>query len=134
MFRGKCMSPTSLNSPIVDEGCIYNLSFFACVWLMRAIFHNLSPSLTLKMGSRSPKSNQFLSLSQQYSCTSLVKIHSFILEKGCTKTFSKNLSPPVTLKVRSRSPTSNQFFYMPQEYYCASLVKIHLFLHEIGCR
>ena len=25
------MSPTSLNRPIVEKGCIYNLSFFFCV-------------------------------------------------------------------------------------------------------
>ena len=25
------MSPTSLNRPIVEKGCIYNLSFFLCV-------------------------------------------------------------------------------------------------------
>ena len=86
--------------------------FFACVWSMGAIFQNLSPSVTLKMGSRSPKSNQFLSLSQQYSCTNLVKIHPFILEMGAQKTFSNKLSPPVTLKIRSRSPKSNHFFFM----------------------
>ena len=69
-FRGKRMSPTSLNRPIVEKGCIYNLSFFVRVCVsMGAIFQNLSPSVTLKMGSRSPKSNQFLSLSQQQSCT-----------------------------------------------------------------
>ena len=58
------MSPTSFNRPIVEKGCIYNLSFFVCVWSMGAIFQNLSPSMILIMGSRSPKSNQFFSLSQ----------------------------------------------------------------------
>ena len=57
------MSLTSLNRPIIDKGCIYNLSFFfvcVCVCVVDgggAIFQNLSPSVTLKMGSRSPKSN-----------------------------------------------------------------------------
>ena len=37
---------------------------------------NLSLSVTLKMGSRSTKSNQFFSMSQQLRCRSLVKIHS----------------------------------------------------------
>ena len=67
--------------------------FFACVWLMGAIFQNPSPSVTLKTRSRSPKSNQFLSLSQQFSCTSFVKIHPFILEIGCRQAISKNLRP-----------------------------------------
>ena len=93
------MSPTSLNRPIVEKGCIYNLSFFfVCVWLMGAIFHNLTPSVTLKMGSRSPKSNQFLSLSQQYSCTSLVKIHTFILEIGCRKAIFQQSEPSCDLE------------------------------------
>ena len=51
------MSPT-YQTPIVEKGCIYNLYFFlVCMWSMGAIFQNLSPSVTLKMGSRSPKSN-----------------------------------------------------------------------------
>ena len=68
------------------------------------------------------KVNKILSVlvPQQYSCTSLVKTHPFILEMGC--------------RIRSRSPKSNQFFFMSQQYSCASLVKIHPFLHEIGCR
>ena len=49
----------------------------------KPFFNNLSPCGTLKMGSRSPKSNQFFSMSQQYICTNLVKIHPFINEKGC---------------------------------------------------
>ena len=113
---------------------IIYLFFFACVWLMGAIFQNLSPSVTFKMGSRSPKSNQFLSLSQQYSCTNLVKIHPFLLEYVAEKPFSNNLSPSLTFKMGSWSPKSNQFFFMSQQYNSASLVKIHPFLHEIGCR
>ena len=93
------MSPTSLNRPIVEKGCIYNLSFFwACVWSMGAIFQNLSPSVTLKMGSRSPKSNQFLSLSQQYSCTSLAKIHPFIPKIGCRKAIFQQSEPSCDLE------------------------------------
>ena len=100
---------------------------------MGAIFQNLSPSVTLKMGSRSPKSNQFLSLFQQYSCTSLVKIHPFILEIGCRKaTFQSE--PSCDLEMGSRSPKLNQFFFMSQQYSCASWVIMHPFLHEMGCR
>ena len=60
---------------------------------MGAIFQNLGPNVTLKMGSRSSKCNQFLSLSQQYSCTSLVKIHPFILEIGCRKKHFTTIHP-----------------------------------------
>ena len=49
--------------------------------------------VTLKMGSRSQKSNQFLSLSQQYSCTSLVKIHLFIQEIGYRKAIFQQSEP-----------------------------------------
>ena len=65
------MSLSSLNRPIVEKGCIYNLSLCVCACVCTVdggLFHNLSPTVTLKMRSRSPKSNQFLSLSQQYSC------------------------------------------------------------------
>ena len=104
------------------------------MWSLGAIFQNLSPSVTMKMGSRSPKSNQFLSRSQQYSCTSWSKsIHSF-WRQGAEKPYSNNLSPPVILKMGSRSHKSNQFFFILLQYSCASLVKIHPFLHEIGCR
>ena len=95
--------------------------------------NNLSLKVTLKIGSRSPKSNQFFSMSWQYSCASLVKIHPFIQEIGCRQAIFQ-LSTHVTLKIGSRSPKSNQFFYMSQQYRCASLVKIHLFLQEIWCR
>ena len=89
---------------------------------------NLSSPVTLKMGSRSPKS---------FTCPSIVdvqvwskSIHSY-KRQGADKPFSNNLSPPVTMG--SRSPKSNQFFYMSQQYSCASLVKIYSFLQEIGC-
>ena len=85
------MSPTSLNRPIVEKVCIYN-SLCVCVCVgggggcgRGGIFQTLSPRVILKMRSRSPKSNQFLSLPQKYSCTSLVKMHPFILEIGCRK-------------------------------------------------
>ena len=98
----------SLNRPIIEKGCIYNLSlFFACVWSVGAIFQNLRPSVTLKMRSRSPKSNQFLSLSQQYCCTSLVKIYPFILEIGCRKAIFQQSEPSCDLENGVRSPKSN---------------------------
>ena len=96
------MYPTSLNRPIVEKGCICIFFFFffrvCVVWSMGAIFQNLSPSVTLKMGSWSPKSNQFLSLSQKYSCTSLVKIHPFILKIGCRKAIFQESEPSCDLE------------------------------------
>ena len=92
------------------------------------------PPMTFKMVSRSPKSNQFLSQSQQCSCISLVKILSFILEIGCRQAIFQQSEPSCDLEIGSRSPKSNQFFFMSQQYSCASLVKIRPFLHEIGCR
>ena len=65
---------------------------------MWAIFQNLSFRVTLKMRSKSSKSNQFLSLSQQYSCASLVKIHPFILERGCRQAFFQQSEPSCDLE------------------------------------
>ena len=60
--------------------------------------NNLSPPVTLKMGLRSPKSNQFFYMSQQYRCASLVKIYSFLQEKQAIFQQSK---PSWTLKIDS---------------------------------
>ena len=102
------MSPTSLNRPNIEKGCTYNLFIYFILFFFFLhvcgrwghIFQNLSPSVTLKMGSRSPKSNQFLSLSQQYSCTSLVKIHPFIQEIGCKKVIFQQSKPSCDLESR----------------------------------
>ena len=45
--------------------------------------NNLSPPVTLKMGSRSPKSNQHFPPSQWYICVSLAKICLFNKETEC---------------------------------------------------
>ena len=74
--------------------------------------NNLSPPVTLKMGSRSPKSNQFLYMSQQYKYASLVKIYSFLQEIGCGQAIFQQSKPSCDLEKGSRSPKSNQFFYI----------------------
>ena len=61
-------------------------------------FLKSKPSCDLEMGSRSPKSNQFLSLSQQYSCASLVKIHPFIQEIGCRQAIFQHSEPSCDLE------------------------------------
>ena len=48
---------------------------------------NLTLSVSLKMESRSSKSNQFFSMSQQLRCRSLVKIHSFTPDRVQTSNF-----------------------------------------------
>ena len=60
-------------------------------WDRQAKFSKSKP----KMGPRSPKSNQFLSLSQQYSCASSVKIkiHPFIQETGCRQAIFQQSKP-----------------------------------------
>ena len=91
----------------------------------------------LKMGSRSPKSNQHFSPSQWYICVRLAKICPFSKERVQTRgyaPFSNNLSPPVTFKMGSRSPKSNQHFSPSQWYICVSLAKICPFNKEIECR
>ena len=93
-------------------------------------FNNLSSCVTLKMWPRSPKSNQFFSMSQQYRCTSLVKILPFILEIWCRQAIFQQSEPSCDL----RSPKSNQFLSLSQQYSCTSFVKIHPFILEIGCR
>lgn len=81
--------------------------FIHSFWIQGAekIFSNiLSVCVTLKVGSRSPKSNRFLSMSQKYICASLVKIHPFL--QGTVQTFSNILMGP-------RSPKSNQLCSKP---------------------
>ena len=58
----------------------------------------LSPPVTLKMGSRSPKSNQFGYMSQQYKCASLVKIYSFLQEIGCGQAIFQQSKPSCDLE------------------------------------
>ena len=73
----------------------------------------LRPCITLKIRSRSPKSNQFLSMSQQYICASLVKIHPSLPRKGRRQVV---------------------FQHSKTLFICASLVKIQPFLQETGCK
>ena len=134
VFSEENVCPQPVWTDLLLEKVVSIIHLFLCVWSMGAIFQNQSPRVTLKMGSRSPKSNQFLSLFQQYGCTSLVKMHPFILEIGCRKAIFQQSEPSCDLENRVKFTKSNQFFFMSQQYSCASLVKIHPFLHEIGCR
>ena len=51
------MSPTYQTDLSLKKVVSIIYLFCVCMWLMGAIFQNLSPNVTLKMGSRSQKSN-----------------------------------------------------------------------------
>ena len=70
-----------------------------------------SAGVTLKMRSRSPKSNYFFAMSHRCFCAVLVKIQQLVQEiKSSDKAHFYSLYSVVTLEIRSRSPKSNQFF------------------------
>ena len=106
--------------------------YTSTIWLK---FGSLIPSLTLKIRSRSEKSNQLFIMSKYYIHANLVKIHQPIQEISSTQAlFGLNLAvcPAVTLKIRSRSLKSIQLFIMSQCYIHANLVKIWQPVHEIS--
>ena len=84
-----------------------------------------SAGLTLKMRSRSPKSNHFFPMSQWCFYARLVKIHQLVKEMEGRQGSFYNLYSVVTLKIRSRSPKSDQIFKPSQCYNIWSLVRIH---------
>ena len=101
-------------------------------------FGSLSPALTLKNRSRSPKSNQLFIMSQCYIHANLVEICRPVHEIRCTQALLGlnlgSLSPAMTLKIRSRSPKPNQLCIMSQCYIQSNSVKIHPPAHEISCK
>ena len=85
---------------------------------------------TLKIRSRSPKSNHLFLPSQQCIHASLVKIHPLVQEITHIPYFGQS-KVPVTLKIWSRSPKSNQRFLHSQQCIHANLVKIHSLVQKI---
>ena len=75
-------------------------------------FDSQSAGVSLKMRSRSPKSNHFFPMSQWCLRARLVKINLSIQEIECRQAHFNiySLYSVVTLKIRSRSPKSNQIF------------------------
>ena len=78
----------------------------------------LNATVTLNIRSRSPKSNQLLTLSQQYRHANLVTFQPMVYNMQTSTDWLKfsNINPTVTLKIRSRSPKPNQRFILPQCY------------------
>ena len=91
-------------------------------------------AVTLKMRSKSSKSNKLLILSNLYRLANLVTFHPMGHEITCRQTllaYFGGLSLTVILKIRSRSPKPIQLFIMSKCY--ANLVKICKLVHEILC-
>ena len=91
-----------------------------------------SAPVTLKIRSRSPKSNQPFPSSQQCIYASLVKIHRLV-QKITHGNHILDIckSAAVTLKIRLRSPKFNQLFPYSQQCIYESLVKIHPLVQKI---
>ena len=78
-------------------------------------FGSLSPAVTLKNRSRSPKPNHLFIIPQCYIHANMVEICQPLYEMMHTSTFwlkFGSLSPAVTLQIRSRSPKPNQLVIM----------------------
>ena len=80
--------------------------------------------MTLKIRSRSPKSNQFFPLYWWCTCASLVIFHPLVKE---------SIYSVVTLNIRSRSPKSNHVFTPFLWCIYASSVKFLPLVKEIVC-
>ena len=96
-----------------------------------------SAVVTLKISSRSSKSNELFSVSKRCSYASLVEkallVQKKQLRKGWIYNFKDDdLENEVTLKVMSRSPKSYQLFILPQLYNTLSLAGIHCSIQEIS--
>ena len=93
-------------------------------------------AVTLKIRSRSQKSNKLLILSDLYRLANLVTFYPMVHEINADKHFWLNfggLCLAVTLKIRSRSQKPIQLFIMSKCYIHANLVKIRQLIHEILC-
>ena len=103
----RCISLVKIHTFFQETGC------------RQAISNNLSLNMTLKMGSRSPKTNHLFSMFQQYRCTRLVKILPIIQEIGCRQAIFQQSKPSCDLENGVKVTKSNQFFSMSQQSICA---------------
>ena len=74
--------------------------------------------MTLKIRSRSTKSNHIFAYIQQCIYASLVKIHQLVQQKSMETLFWTFQSARMTLKIRSSSSKSNQLIPLPTMYLC----------------
>ena len=111
-----------------------SINWFTRYCVGKTNFNSFYGLVTLKIRSRSPKSNQLCASSQQCSCASLVKIHSLFRRYRVGKPNLICFHGLVTLKMRSMSPKSNQLFPPSQPCIYASLIKIHPLVQKISRR
>ena len=95
--------------------------------------------MTLKIRSRSPKSEQIFKPSQHYNIWSLARIHHLVQRIGCRQAFfgSKfeifSFYSVMTLKIRLRSANCDQIFKPSQRYNIWRLARICHLVQETGC-
>ena len=85
----------------------------------------ISPAVTLKNRSKSPKPNQLFTMSHANLVEICQPVHEIWYTTSTFWLKFGSLSHTVTLKIKSRSPKPNQLFIMSQCYIHANLVKIH---------
>ena len=90
-----------------------------------------SVAVTLKIRSRSSKSNQHFPSSQHCIYASLVKIHPLVQKITQGNNILDISKCPCDLENKSRSPKSNQLFPFSKQCIFASLVKIHQLVQKI---
>ena len=122
--------------PLVKE--IVCTQTFYC--MNKAHFLSICNIVTLKIRSRSSKSNHFFPPSWWCMCASLVKSQPLVKEIVRSQTFYcinkahfLSIYNVVTLKIRSRSQKSNHFFSLSWWCIFASLVKFQPLVKEIVC-
>ena len=94
----------------------------------------LSPAVTLKNRSRSPKPNQHFIMSQCYIHANLVELCQPVHEIWCIQAlFGLNLASHSDLENWVKVTQPNQLFIISLCYIYANLVKIHPPVHEILC-
>ena len=106
----------------------------------KAHFHSFNNVVTMKIGSRSPNSDQIVYLfiypndtTHEAWSESIIWFKSLGADKLL---LSQNLTfkvPMWTWKWGQRHQNLNTFFLLYQRYFYASLVKVHLFVQKIEC-
>ena len=93
----------------------------------------LKPHVTLKIQSKSPKSNHFFPTFQQYISASLVEIQPSLQEIWCRQAIYQHSKTLCDLE-KGVKVTKIKSDLVHVVCICASLVKMHLFLLDIGYR
>ena len=90
-----------------------------------------SAPVTLKIRSRSPKSNGLFPSSQQCIYASLVKTHQLVQKITHGNHILDTSKHRCDLEIRSRSPKFNQLFPSSKQCIYASLIQIHPLIQKI---